>query len=64
MRNYRKLVASLIHIAVLAAVASASSTQDTIPFFQPGKVRVLIFSGRNNHDWRTTTPFLKRVLVA
>ena len=39
------------------------SAQDTIPFFQPGKIRVLIFSGRNNHDWRTTTPFLRKVLV-
>ena len=37
--------------------------QDTIPFFQPGKIRVLIFSGRNNHDWRTTTPFLRKILV-
>jgi len=37
--------------------------QDTIPFFQPGKIRVLILSGRNNHDWRTTTPFLRKVLV-
>src|SRR5208282_6851971 len=37
--------------------------QDTIPFFQPGKIRVLIFSGRNNHDWRSTTPFLRKVLV-
>ena len=37
--------------------------QDTIPFFQPGKIRVLIFSGRNNHDWRTTTPFLRKLLV-
>ena len=39
------------------------SAQDTIPFFQPGKIRVLIFSGRNNHDWRTTTPFLRKILV-
>jgi type 1 glutamine amidotransferase len=40
------------------------SAQDTIPFFQAGKVRVLIFSGRNNHDWRTTTPFLRKILLA
>ena len=40
-----------------------SFAQDTIPFFQPGKIRVLIFSGRNNHDWRTTTPFLRKVLI-
>jgi type 1 glutamine amidotransferase len=39
------------------------SAQDTIPFFQPGKIRVLIFSGRNNHDWRTTTPLLRKLLV-
>lgn len=32
------------------------------PFFQPGKVRALILSGRNNHDWRTTTPFLRQLL--
>ena len=37
--------------------------QDTIPFFQAGKLRVLILAGRNNHDWRATTPFLRKVLV-
>ena len=30
---------------------------------QPAKLRALIFSGRNNHDWRTTTPFLKKALL-
>ncbi len=34
------------------------------PFFQPGKIKTLILSGRNNHDWRTTTPFLKKILTA
>ena len=28
-----------------------------------GPIRALIFSGRNNHDWRTTTPFLKKILL-
>lgn len=37
--------------------------RDTLPFFQAGKIRVLIFSGRNNHDWRTSTPFLRKLLV-
>jgi type 1 glutamine amidotransferase len=27
-------------------------------------VRVLILSGRNNHDWRSTTPFLRKSLEA
>lgn len=26
-------------------------------------IRALIISGRNNHDWRTTTPFLKKILL-
>jgi len=25
-------------------------------------IRALIFSGRNNHDWRVTTPFMRKVL--
>jgi type 1 glutamine amidotransferase len=32
-------------------------------FFQPDKLRALLLSGRNNHDWRTTTPFLRQLLV-
>ena len=31
-------------------------------YFDQGVLRVLILSGRNNHDWRTTTPFLARIL--
>jgi type 1 glutamine amidotransferase len=27
-----------------------------------GKIRVVIIDGQNNHDWRSTTPFLKKVL--
>jgi type 1 glutamine amidotransferase len=27
------------------------------------QIRVLLLSGRNNHDWRTTTPFLRQLLV-
>ena len=37
-------------------------SQVTVPLFRPNATRVLILSGRNNHDWRTTTPFLKRIL--
>ena len=29
---------------------------------QPKPLRTLIFSGRNNHDWRSTTPFLNQCL--
>ena len=27
-----------------------------------GKIRVVIIDGQNNHDWRSTTPFMKKVL--
>jgi uncharacterized protein len=30
----------------------------------PAQLRVLIFSGQNNHDWRQTTPKLKSILAA
>lgn len=33
-------------------------------YFQEGRIRVLILSGRNNHDWRETTPHLRRILDA
>jgi hypothetical protein len=49
--------------AALALAETAVFAQESLPLFQAGKIRVLIFSGRNNHDWRTTTPFLRKVLV-
>lgn len=39
-------------VLLLAAILEAASP-----------VRVLILSGRNNHDWRTTTPYLKKILT-
>ena len=35
---------------------------DMGPFFKPGAVRVLVLSGHNNHDWRSTTPLLEDLL--
>jgi uncharacterized protein len=49
--------------ALLAGPDTARCTANLDQFFHPGQVRVLIFSGRNNHDWRSTTPRLKRLLV-
>ncbi len=57
----RMIAAMQIGVAILCPKTAAA--QVTIPFFQPGKIRVLILSGRNNHDWRTTTPFLRKTLV-
>lgn len=55
-------------LAGLAIVASWMATgliaADDIQnyYFRKGSVRVLILSGRNNHDWRTSTPFLEKIL--
>ncbi len=60
--------ASLLRLAAAALLASVpASPQTTVAsspelFFQRGKIRTLILSGRNNHDWRATTPFLRKVL--
>ena len=55
-----KWLAPVVFLAALTAVAAPVSLN---PFFQPGKIRALILSGRNNHDWRTTTPFLRKILT-
>jgi len=41
---------------LLAGMAAAAMAQ-------PTPIKTLIFSGHNNHDWRSTTPFLKRILT-
>jgi type 1 glutamine amidotransferase len=58
--KFPKLLACFIAIFCATRCAWA---QDTNLFFQPGKIRVLIFSGRNNHDWRASTPYLKELLT-
>ena len=57
------LCTGLLACTAQAQVAAAPASGDS-PFFEHGKIRVLILSGRNNHDWRSTTPFLKRILEA
>ncbi len=49
-------------LGILFSTNAIAGTVDLERFFQPGKLRVLILSGRNNHDWRTTTPFLNKLL--
>lgn len=33
-----------------------------LPQSAPARIRTLIIDGQNNHDWRATTPVLKRLL--
>jgi len=49
--------------AAAGLLAMAVSAQDIQSYyFKPGRVRVLVLSGRNGHDWRTSSLFLKKVL--
>jgi hypothetical protein len=64
MKSYSLIKTILsLQMAVVVFCSKAATAQVTLPFFQPGKIRVLILSGRNNHDWRATTPSLRKTLV-
>jgi len=54
---------SLLSCILLAgALAGSAQTMPDHFYFEEGKVRVLILTGRNNHEWRLTTPYLRHVL--
>lgn len=48
------VLSSLLLLSLMAPHALAESEQE--------KLKVLIVDGRNNHDWRTTTPILQHLL--
>lgn len=50
-------------VLALWSVLSVGAQTGFGQFFQPGRLRVLILSGRSNHDWRASTPFLRSLLV-
>lgn len=59
MNTKLRLTASLL--AMIVAVGLAGWPAAALAAIPP--VRVLIFSGQNNHDWKTTTPKLKTILA-
>lgn len=55
---------SCLKVPVLAAMVACFLIGGTGLVTAADKpVRVLLFSGQNNHDWRTTTPKLKAILT-
>jgi len=56
-----RLLISVV-IAILGSAAAAFQAAPQAPKPNPGPVRVLILSGQNNHDWKSTTPVLKSIL--
>ena len=55
-------LALLLGSSLLLTVGAAAQTIPDRFFFEEGKIRVLILTGRNNHDWRSTTPYLRHAL--
>ena len=60
-RTHQLILAVGIFIGMLARDLPGQAPRNDKLFHQ-GAIRVLILSGHNNHDWRTTTPFLRRLL--
>jgi type 1 glutamine amidotransferase len=48
----------------LFLTAAAIAQPPAAKLFKPNLLRALILSGRNDHDWRTTTPRLKQILLS
>jgi type 1 glutamine amidotransferase len=51
------LVAAVCGLSMMVPVAEAGDQPDA----GRGKIRLLILSGANNHDWKSTTPVLKKM---
>jgi len=49
-------MSKLLGGAILALAWAVSAAADS------DKIRVIIIDGQNNHDWRSTTPWMKKVL--
>lgn len=58
-----RLAAVLVATLAAGTHLHAQDVAHRIPLFQKGAIRVLILSGQNNHDWRTTTPCLRQLLL-
>lgn len=62
MRHRSRLLAlavTLLALGALAVPASAGGTKAAGP-----KIRVVLIDGQNNHNWRATTPVMKKALEA
>ncbi len=50
-------------LLVTVALQLFAGADERARFFKPGSLKVLILSGRNNHDWRASTPYLEKLLL-
>ncbi len=62
IQSSRGWLSSAIILLLLTLNSFAQSPKDA-PSSSPTALRALILSGDGNHDWRTTTPFLRQLLL-
>ena len=64
MRKYFSIKCTIFGLLTLFLLGDLNVlAQKNVSPPEPETLNVLIFSGRNNHDWRTTTPFIKKLLL-
>ena len=54
-------VATAVALAVVSSVAAAADAAAPAASQPTGKIKLLILSGANNHNWQATTPALKKM---
>src|SRR3954468_7395357 len=58
----RTCVAITLFVMLMSATPSITRAADKSKDKPKEKLRALIIDGQNNHDWKTTTPLLKKAL--
>ncbi len=58
--DLRDIIAGVKRLCVLLLAAAPAFAQQPAP--QPAKIQTLIITGQNGHDWRGTTPILRKTL--
>src|SRR5437763_12163591 len=61
MTLHLRLAAAALLFALAAAPAAADDKKPAAPG-STEKIKVILIDGQNNHNWRATTPLLKKVL--
>lgn len=54
---FRRLVCVFLPVFAVLGACHTATAEDA-----KDKIRVVIIDGQNNHDWRSTTPFMKKAL--
>ena len=63
MKLTRPIAVSIVLTLLPAAVSIGQDSGERVSLLKPAAIQALILTGRNNHDWRATTPVLRKLLL-